>query len=412
MVKNSSGLNKNKKIGCVIYHSGEIYSKMSQNLVSSLERLHPEVDIIEVNTTQLPQYKFWHNSNLRMIMCQGVVKYFIAYEHMLSGEYDGILCLGADTIVTGDLSEMLYESSADICVTLDYPSMPVIPFRKEDNISCVKLPIIAIDNDTQDQALKNYSTGPDLLQYEKRYKSKSLTTDVAYFNADVVCFFSAPVIREILDHYVHHYEACCTPAGRKLLASYFVALPYPDDTWVTQEELDHLSKAAAKSLKIPWEIETHSQLREWATRERKRDSIAYYHFLGEQGALNITTSFSMGAPGANDRYGKYTVAILDTPLIPKYVFNVRALGVNPTALNSPNERWKNLPDFYIEEDKLFNHMGIEVKIWHYCAALSRVSTEQEGVELLESINARFSDDVRDFFTNKLGTSNFFESDGR
>ena len=277
MVNDSLSLNENRKIGCVIYHSGEIYSKMSKNLISTVKRNHPEVDIIEVPESKLSRYKFWHNNRLKSIMCQGIVKYFIAYEHMLSGEYDGILCLGADTIVTGDLSEMLYGSNSDICVTLDYPSMPVIPIRKEADIACVKLPVISLDESVQDSTLKSYSTGPDLLQYEERYKSKSLKVDIAYFNADVVCFFCAQTIREILDFYVDHYEACCTPAARKLLATYFSALPYPENKpgWVTNEELNGLSKIAAKSLNIDYKVETHSQLREWAVRNRKINSIPY-----------------------------------------------------------------------------------------------------------------------------------------
>jgi lipopolysaccharide biosynthesis glycosyltransferase len=405
------GASQEKKIGCVIYHSGKIYQRLAQNTINSLKVFHPEVDIIEVTDRDLSKYAFFSRFPDKEILAAGIIKYFIAFEEMALGGYDKILCLGADTIVTGQMDTLLYNENPDILVTLDYPAIPMMPMMSNKNslkknmVANVNVPSMWREPHTENIHLgfgditREWLTSTDYDKYEELYAKNSLNRDVLYCNADVVCFNSAIALKKIINNYFEHFQACKTDHGRIIIARNLKCLPHPSD--VSQEEHDKLTKIILDTFPNKKECDKYLS-------DNDLDFFPMYHFLGEQAALNRLVSDSIFAHASGDDTDEEcSVELVDSPILGDFSYNVRSLGILPNQ-TIMKERYKYLPYFHIKNNKLFNHAEKEIKVWHYCAGLSSIKTDSDKEERLKGINNRFSDEVRRYFVEQLNCGEFFD----
>jgi len=405
------GASQEKKIGCVIYHSGKIYQRLAQNTINSLKVFHPEVDIIEVTDKELSKYAFWNRFPNKEVLIAGIIKYFIAFEEMALGGYDKILCLGADTIVSGQMDTLLYNENPDILVTLDYPGIPMMPMVSSKNslkktmVANVNVPSMWREPQTENLHIGfgditgEWITSTDYDKYEELYAKNSLNRDVLYCNADVVCFNSAAPLKKIINNYIEHFEACKTDYGRIIVARNLKFLPHADD--VSQEEFDKLEKIILDTFSNKEECEKYLS-------DASLDFFPRYHFLGEQAALNRLVSdciFAYASGGDTD--GECSVELVDSPILGDFSYNVRSLGILPNQTNM-EQRYKYLPYFYVKNNRLFNHANKEIKVWHYCAGLSSIKTDSGKEERIKDINNKFSVEVKKYFVEQLNCGEFFD----
>jgi len=98
------------------------------------------------------------------------------------------------------------------------------------------------------------------------------------------------------------------------------------------------------------------------------------------------------------------VEIVDLTNTTNVCYNVRGFGEL-----KPENKNKNLKDFYVRGKKLYNHTGREVKVFHYCDAigskeeLHNSSLVKEYLD--EKFHSKFKEDVIEYLKDECGCEN-------
>jgi lipopolysaccharide biosynthesis glycosyltransferase len=368
---------ESEKIACLVYYYGEKYKALGRCAVDSFKKYHPDIEIYEVNDSNIEDYECYKSFPT---FGAGMRKYLLAQEIYNSKNLDKIIVLGADTITCGRLNEFIDPKGYDVYTTLDYYDMPFMPARlgDDDKITTVQPPISFAHSVDAAAVVDN-----NVIYWEEK-----LVKDMVYLNADVICFASDTFLNATVNMYYRYMMACFDTEN---LVKQFRFYCIEGDKEKTREQLVKQGIIPQSFLQMAIDEPEKAKM-----ETTLNDHIKAFHYLGEQGVINILNSLSYG----DDSYLPFKMKAIEFPYQEsQFVYNVRAKGTIGYST-------KNLKHFYVKSNKLFNADHKQVKVWHYGAGLGDKNAE-EFQALLEPYNTRFSPEVRKFLNEDCACGDFF-----
>lgn len=365
-----------EKIGCLIYHYGERYRDIARCAVDSFKKYHPDIEMYEVNDSNIHKYE---SRRAFPKIGAGVRKYVLANEVYRREKLDKIIVLGADTITCARLDEFIDGKGYDMYGTLDYYDNPAFPLRSPDGtihiINCpVKYTNAGEEQTIIDQQMVVSADG-------------EAVSDIMYLNADVVCFASMELLDLIPRIYFNYKDACFdTRTLIKQHRSYCIEASKD----AVRKELVEQKIIPQSFMQMAFDEPEKSKIEETLNKE-----ISSFHYLGEQGVINIINACSA-------EFGplKYKINAIEFPYAEsKFVYNVRAketLGYST----------KHLHKYYVQDNKLYTGDGKHLKVWHYGAGLGTMD-ESAFNNTIEEYNSCFSPSVKKFLNEECGCGDFF-----
>jgi len=171
-------------ISCII--NSERYTKLATNVINSLSKFHPEIDLHYVTDKNIKEYKslylkefYWSNS-------LGINRYVIAYNMMKHFDYDKMIILGCDTIVCSRMDEFLNNNEDDILATLNYPV--------QEDTEYWETPIIEV-NTPEGKVIEHLN-----------------------INGDVICFNNSEALKRVIELSMEHFTNFSEQGGLNELA--------------------------------------------------------------------------------------------------------------------------------------------------------------------------------------------------
>ena len=105
----------------------------------------------------------------------------------------------------------------------------------------------------------------------------------------------------------------------------------------------------------------------------------------------------------------WNLTVIDSPYSTSDVlYNIRSLYENDKDL-SREEVYERLEQFYVDDDKLYNRDGKQIKVFHLRDSLIRLPLSKWGPRL-EEWKSHFPQEVKDFLSESCGCKEFFETD--
>ena len=436
---------KDNKVACVIYYYGEKYSFLGQNAVNSFSNFHPDVDLYVLNNITIDDFLY-----KKAKQYPDPIKAYVACHFLMNKMgYEKAIKVGGDTITCDRLDAFLddmdttVDQRVPILATLDFwgyqPYLYAVndnvehfagprAFVEKDNLQLIPTRVCGYaDNLDQDEGFvkemnltvesKRFEVYESLLkevpitgmiscpsletipkiknflnkyfrfneeEYEEMYKNKNLALDSMGLNADIICFNNPESLLKIIKIFtiyvnIHNMNTTYINLFEKFRLMCY-DLPY-------ERRKEIYSAIEGKNLYGTLEEKTNFINNLW-------NNIASFHFYWEQGALNIY----------NFLYGKDNIKIVDITNETSECYNVRGFG---TA--SQKNKTKYLKDFYIKDNKLYNHCDRQIKIFHYCAnigANEELKNSNNVKEALDEIfHSLFSKDVISFLKKQCKCEN-------
>ena len=461
-------LSPDNKTACLIHSWGEKYSSLSKNSYNSFVKHHPDVDVYLLDEKEIipflyPEIYNFEDEDVSRALPQAIRAY-VACNFMIDKmKYEKVIKLGGDTITTGRLDEFMRDieqgvplkERVPVLASLDYYGSAEYPFfedefcghdvksgkvnREElfgyDNLTLINtnahfnksaegdyrkalMELGGKSNTTPEEVISNMrdkiiSESFDEENYREGYAKKDLKMEIHNLNADVICFNGAAGVSKIIAVFEKYNLLQNNPTALAHIAI------------KTDKELgkailpDRFSRETVEILLL--------LIAEKNKKSVKDIAGAFYHNLNEQGALNI---FANKYPSINvfqyledqalgglkdpkdlrDMHsrGEFetipSVEIVDLTNTTNVCYNVRGFGEL-----KPENKNKNLKDFYVRGKKLYNHTGREVKVFHYCDAigskeeLHNSSLVKEYLD--EKFHSKFKEDVIEYLKDECGCEN-------
>lgn len=433
---------KDNKVACVIHYYGEKYSFLGQNAANSFSKFHPDVDLYVLDNVTIDDFLY-----KKAKQYPDTIKPYVACHFLMNKMgYEKVMKVGGDTITCDRLDAFLedmdtpVDQRVPILATLDFwgyqpylyvhdddianftgvkqfvdgSNLLVVPtrvvgyvdnfdksksFAKENNLTIKnkkfhlyefmykKLPTGKTPLPSQAttiairSALDKYF---DEQSYEELYKNKNLALDSMGLNADIICFNNPESLLKIIKIFtiyvnIHNVNTAYINCNNKFGMMCY-DLPYE-----RREQI--YSSVVGKN--------------PYSTLEKRKDFIntvwselATFHFYWEQGALNIY----------NFLHGSDNIKIVDIVNETNECYNVRGFG----TANQKNKT-KYLKDFYIKDNKLYNHCDRQIKIFHYCDAIGANEELKNSNKVKEALDEKFhslfSKDVISFLKKECKCEN-------
>jgi flagellar biosynthesis/type III secretory pathway chaperone len=397
------------KVACVIYAYGEKYNIIAKNAANSFKKYHPDVDLFFLNKETIKKYLYKQTLNYDDTILPYVVSHFL----ISNMGYDKVIKIGADTITCGRLNGFLEdlkepkEQRKTLLATLDYFSIQSFPYiideSKQDIFSkdnffmcptktiiykkflpediknyCHNLPETFSPHDLYEDSERGAHTllwasneirklFTDSEYYQEQYEKKTIPIDVLYLNSDVVCFNDNQGLSKIIKIFLilkEMYESDDNLAKLYLSKNFM----YEELSEERIKKVIKLAKQYDKNLEAGWALTGH--------------------FLAEQQALNIF--FDCYCSSQLD-----TVGVVDLTNDTNSSYNVRVYGTQ-----TPVGKTNNLKNFYIKDNKMYNHVGREVKVFHYCDGFTKYKKIDSSLKLKDHLDtvyhSKFPDKVNQF----------------
>jgi len=415
---------KKNKVACVLYSYGQKYEFLRNNAASSFSNFHPDVDLYVLDDVSIQDYMHDEIDD-----CPHEIRPYIACLFLMQQMgYEKTIKIGGDTITCGRLDLFMDDlekpkvERAKILATLDYYNYQCYPYVKKEegadlfscdnliavptkiigyedklektNMGKILLPHIRNESNARGQIDIYYAMQKRLISpsdvtslcdenflddiYQERYKNNDLVVESLNLNADIICFNSEIDLFKIIiifDIYRELYNS------DDAIANYYkkfkaLASDVSDDRKLDIVQLIEENHGGSRTIPARHAKEIYEYL----------DPVKKYHYLGEQGALNIY----------NFLYGEGRVMIVDHTRQSNTCYNVRSFG----TMNQ-QQKTKYLKDFYVKNGKFYNHANREIKIFHYCDGIGGKidldSSEKVKKFLDEKFHSLFPEDVISFF---------------
>jgi hypothetical protein len=337
------------KVGCLIYYWGKRYEKIGKIAVNSFKKFHPDVNLHVVNDISREEYKC---AKFFDLYGGGIHKYMLACEIMAKNKYDKMIVVGADTITCARLDEFIDDKESDLITTSDYCYQPSYVYGEQI------IPGFFLNKDEDG----NFCLRNDLVGNVK---------NVAFYlhsNADVVCFNNLNCLKEIIDLSIVHKKS-------------FELMKEKDSDKLVRYGCDYWAEQGGLNLYIINSLITNSNK---------------IHLL------NTTTGNPLTHVANNSCFyltnGKLTF------YHKKLSYNVQTKGFNC------EEGFKVLiPEWKIEEDKLYDFCDREIKIFHYCEGFGLKNDNEFESLINKYIFEHFNNDTKHFFKSNFETDGFFDN---
>ena len=313
---------KKNKVACVLYSYGQKYEFLGKNASNSFSNFHPDVDLYVLDDVSIHDYMHDEANNYPHEIRPYIACLFL----MEKMGYEKAIKIGGDTITCGRLDlfmddlEKPKDERAKILATLDYYSYQPYPYilREEktdlfsyDNLVMVptktigyedklgsafmgKSPPIRNQIDARGQIdiyeifLKGLISKSELEKllnenfldeiYEEGYKNNDLVIESLSLNADIICFNSEMDLCKIIDIFNIYREFY---NSNHAIANFYkkykiIASDVSDDRKLDIVHLIEENHGGSRAVPARYAREMYEHL-----------CAHIYHYLGEQGALNI-----------------------------------------------------------------------------------------------------------------------------
>jgi len=373
-----------KKIGCLIYSFGEKYEKIATCAVKSFKKFHPDVTLFHINEANREDYR---STQLMNVYGQGIYKYMLAYEIMKKYKYDKIIILGADTITCSRLDEFIDNNEDDVLVTLSYPVTNTYSIffgtttRSDDDwcYGCPENTLSGVDD------YNGTIVGIPTLTIDYKKENKIFEEQLC-FNSDVACFNNLLALEKTIACSIGHQEA--------FLILFKAGLELHNDAAHLNRVLRGLGTCRA-------DVEAHT---------------------GEHGAedagLNLlcTISIRNATLGGWDSLRRppldynFKIRCVDAPYeTSSVVYNMRSKG-NTSAMADEKPWGPFINKWKVNDDKIYDSKGKQIKIYHYGEALGILENDDLGAIMNQYIFHWFNEDTKKFFREQCDCEDFFEKE--
>ena len=410
MITNNAGRNflgaaGVRKVACVIVYTDFRFEMLARCTERSFKKFHPDVDTFMVTPESLPLFpnaciSFYSGMSWGI----GALKYIIARDLMLSLGYTKVICLGADTIVCAPLTEFMEDDESHIITSADSNlqlKLPLDQARLETFDEVVPgsgrygvreywiSPYVRRDTSVTHEDVKNgvlfehlppnTFAGAPPEGSEDEYDSMHLNADVVCFNADPIEVLRDPKGRHwAWDRNFVFLFACLQQMIAEIHGT-------RSNIYKEQGLINTMLYVGAdvKELYLPYKA---FQVMEPDCIEEQRQKL-YDMWINAD----------------------WNLTVVDLPYdTSNALYNIRSLYENDKDL-SREQVYERAKQFYVDDDKLYNRHGKQIKVFHLRDSLIRLPLSKWG-ERLEEWKIHFQQNVKDFLSESCGCKEFFETD--